>query len=127
MMTTFGEWGDVSGMNLPAQFSGISSWEDGSVRWALMDVQVEVAANGTADLVVSDGGGNPAPAAPVTVEDGAASVKVSTGPLEFVVNMFVTVTIAGITGGGRFLVVGAPPLAAMTAAAVAAYAATVGR
>jgi len=42
----------------------------------------------------------------------------------FVVNMIVKLTIAGITGGRRFLALVAPPLAAMTAAAVAAYAMT---
>lgn len=40
----------------------------------------------------------------------------------FVVNMIVKVTIAGIAGGRRLLLLVAPPLAAMTAGAIAAYA-----
>jgi uncharacterized membrane protein (DUF4010 family) len=40
----------------------------------------------------------------------------------FVVNMIVKVTIAGIAGGRRLLLIVAPPLAAMTAAAIAAFA-----
>jgi len=40
----------------------------------------------------------------------------------FVVNMVVKVTIVGVAGGRRLLALVAPPLAAMTAAAVAAYA-----
>jgi len=39
----------------------------------------------------------------------------------FVVNMVVKVAIVGFTGGRRLLVIVAPPLAAMTAAAVVAY------
>jgi hypothetical protein len=73
------------GKPLPAQFLKLVSWDDGSVRWALMDVQVDVPAGGKVELIVSDSGANPAPAAPVTVEDGAEAVKVSTGPLQFAV------------------------------------------
>src|SRR5690242_9415738 len=44
------------GKPIPAQFTKIAPWDDGSVRWALMDVQLDVPAGGKADLVVSDSG-----------------------------------------------------------------------
>ena len=102
----------VGGKAVPAQFLKTVPWDDGSVRWALMDVQVEVPAGGKAELVVSDSGANPAPAAPVKVEDGAEAVKVSSGPLQFVVSkkqpgLLTSVKVDGkelITSAGRGLV-----------------------
>jgi len=103
----------VGGRPVPAQFIRTVPWEDGSVRWALMDVQVDVPAGGKVELLVSDSGANPAPAQPVTVEDGAEAVRVSTGPLQFVVNkrkfnLFESITVDGkeqVTSAGRGLVV----------------------
>lgn len=71
----------TAGKAVPAQFAKTVSWSDGSVRWVLMDAQVETPAGGKVDLVLSDAGRNPAPDAPVRVEDGAEAVKVSTGAL----------------------------------------------
>jgi hypothetical protein len=73
----------VGGQSVPAQFIQTAPWNDGSVRWALMDVQTDVPASGPVELVVSDVGGNPAPAAPLKVQETPDAIAVSTGPLEF--------------------------------------------
>ena len=74
----------VDGKPVPAQFAKTVRWDDGSVRWALLDTQIAMPPAGAAKLVVSDSGKNPRPASPVKVEDGAEAVKVSTGPLVLV-------------------------------------------
>jgi hypothetical protein len=103
----------VGGKALPAQFIKIAPWDDGSVRWALLDTQVSVPAGGKITLIAADGGKNPAPLHPVAVEDGAVAVKVSTGPLQFTVNkkqfnLFQSLKVDGkemLTSAGRGLVV----------------------
>jgi hypothetical protein len=103
----------AGGKALPAQFLKTVAWDDGSVRWALMDVQVDVPAGGKVELALSDSGANPAPASPVKVDDGAEAVKVSTGPLEFTVgkksfNLFQSLKVDGkelLTSAGKGLVV----------------------
>ncbi len=76
----------ANGQAIPAQFVRTVPWDDGSVRWALLDTQVELPAEGSAELVVSQGGRNPAPAAPVSVEETANAVNVTTGPLALVLS-----------------------------------------
>ncbi|MFO7897994.1 MAG: hypothetical protein R6V58_02915, partial [Planctomycetota bacterium] len=73
----------VNGRAVPAQFLKTVPWPDGSVRWALMDAQVDVPAGGKTELVVSDDGRNPGPKNPVRVKETDAAVLVSTGPLQF--------------------------------------------
>jgi hypothetical protein len=102
----------MSGEPIPAQFVRIAPWDDGSIRWALMDVQAPVVAAGRAELVVSDAGDNPAPDSPVTVAVAADVVRVSTGALKLVIHkkrrgLFESLTVDGkplLTGGGRGLV-----------------------
>jgi hypothetical protein len=76
----------VGGKMVPAQFTKTISWPDGSVRWALLDGQVDVPAGGKVALKLTDKGGNPVSDTPVRISDGADSIKVSTGPMEFTVN-----------------------------------------
>ncbi len=76
----------IGGKAVPAQFLKLCPWDDGSVRWALLDVQTDVPAGGSVDLVVSDTGANPAPAQPVKVDDAPDAITVSTGALQFVVD-----------------------------------------
>ncbi|MHC4917167.1 MAG: hypothetical protein ACYTGB_16935 [Planctomycetota bacterium] len=95
-----------------AQFLKLIPWDDGSVRWALMDVQVDVPAGGKVELTVSDSGTNPPPPSAVAIQDGAEALKVSTGPLQFVVNrkksnLFESLKVDGrelVTSAGRGLV-----------------------
>lgn len=101
----------VQGKAVPAQFLKTVPWEDGSVRWALMDLQAPVPAGGATEVVVSDGGGNPAPASPVQVTDTPDRLKVSTGPLAFTLNkakfnLFESLLVDGkeqLTAAGRGL------------------------
>jgi exo-rhamnogalacturonan lyase-like protein len=102
---------DAAGKPIPSHFRKTVPWPDGSVRWALMDCQVDVKAGGSVKLKVA-GGKRVAPPEPVKVDDGADAVKVSTGPLEFVVdkkkfNVFRSIKVDGkelITGSGPGLV-----------------------
>ncbi len=102
----------VGGKAVPAQFATLAKWSDGSVRWALMDCQVDVAAGGKAKLAVRDGGVSPPPASPVKVTDDADEVAVSTGPLAFTVSkkgpgLFKSLKVDGaemLAAGGRGLV-----------------------
>jgi hypothetical protein len=75
----------ANGKAIPAAFTVLSTWpKDKSVRWALLDTQVSVPANGAADLAV--GLGAPAaPAAKLVVDDGADLITVNTGVLKFTV------------------------------------------
>jgi hypothetical protein len=100
------------GKPAPAQFATLAKWSDGSVRWALLDCQVDAEAGGRAKLSVRDGGANPAPASPVKVTEGADEVAVSTGPLSFAVSkneagLFRSLKVDGaemLAAGGRGLV-----------------------
>ncbi|MCK6470176.1 MAG: hypothetical protein L6R28_00395 [Planctomycetes bacterium] len=102
----------AGGAAVPAQFQELAKWDDGSLRWVLVDTQVDAPAGGSAELTVSDAGGNAAPAAPVKVTDGADALTVSTGPLEFTVdkkafNLFKSIKVDGkeLAGpGGKGLV-----------------------
>jgi PcRGLX-like protein central beta sandwich domain/PcRGLX-like N-terminal RIFT barrel domain len=76
----------LGGKAIPAQFTKTISWDDGSVRWALLDTQIDIPANGQVKLLVSDVSGPKAPAAPVKVDVGAAAIKVSTGALKMVIS-----------------------------------------
>ncbi len=102
----------LGGRKIPAQFTKTVPWKDGSVRWALLDTQVDLPAGGKVFLTVDDSGASPAPASPVKVDDGADAVKVSTGALDFVVNkkkfnLFESLKVGGkelVTAKGRGLV-----------------------
>jgi hypothetical protein len=102
---------DGRGTRLPCAFRAISSWEDGSVRWALMDTQVDVKANEGVGLKVVRGGATPAPGSPVQIAQTDASISVSTGPLRFSVskksfNVFQSLTV----NGKELIVKGSPGL-----------------
>ncbi len=106
----------AGGKVVPAQFTQTGKWDDGSVRWALLDCLVDVPAKGKTELVVRDDGKNPAPPQPVSVADSAAEVKISTGALELVLdkksfNLFKSVKAGGkevVNSSGKGLVVYAP-------------------
>lgn len=92
---------DAAGKPVPAAFAAISLWpKDKSVRWALVDAQVNVPAGGAAELSVVQA----APAAPVaklTCQDGAETVSVGSGRLKFVVRkkgfrLFESATLDGV-------------------------------
>jgi hypothetical protein len=73
-----------SGRVVPAQFTKLAGYEDGSVQWALVDFRAAVPANGTAEFVVRKGA-TPAWAG-VRVSETAETVTVNTGVLDFTVS-----------------------------------------
>jgi hypothetical protein len=76
---------DVQIAGLPGQFTALSSWPDGSVKWLLCDVQADVSANGQATYYLTDGSGN-ATGTELTATEYADSIVVVTGPLKFIVS-----------------------------------------
>lgn len=76
----------AGGKALPAQFSLLAPWDDGSVRWALLDCQADVPAGGRTELLLRDDGGNIPPATPVGVRETAGEVTLASGGLEVVVD-----------------------------------------
>ena len=86
----------VAGTLIPAQFIKTVPWPDGSVRWALLDTQVDVPAGGKTELVVSSApvliirGGRPAPRPrlkdAVHITHGTDGLAVSTGPMQFTID-----------------------------------------
>jgi len=94
----------VGSKPVPAQFIQLAPWDDGSVRWALMDCQVDVPAGGSTELVVRDDGRNPAPLSPVMIEDGEAELSVSTGPMAFVVDKTSAAILKSLKVDGRELI-----------------------
>ncbi len=69
------------GRAIPVQFSRLAPWKDGSVRWALLDTQVDLPAGQSVTLTLAREGGNAVPAQPVTVKQEADRVVMATGPL----------------------------------------------
>ncbi len=99
----------AAGKVVPAQFGKLVSWDDGSVRWALLDTQVAIPAGGKVELVLRDDGRNKAPASPVKASLAAGAVTVSNGALVLTIDkkkpgMIQSLKIDGkevITGSGR--------------------------
>jgi hypothetical protein len=102
---------DATGKRLPCAFRAISSWDDGSVRWALMDTQIAVKANEAVGLRVVQGGAKPQPTSPVRVTETDGSISVSTGPLALVVSKASFNVFESLTVNGRQLIkTGSPGL-----------------
>ena len=106
----------VDGKAIPAQFSKLAVWEDGSVRWALLDSQLDVPPGGRRTLLLRNDGKNVPPASPVKVAESAGEVRLTTGALEAVIDkrkagLFRSLKVAGqelLLSGGRGLVLYAP-------------------
>ena len=76
---------DASGKGVPCQFTPLVTLEDGSLQWALVDFQADVAANGVAAYTVK--AGRPAaPAQPVQVRENGGVYTLATGSLELTVD-----------------------------------------
>ncbi|MEW5767291.1 MAG: fibronectin type III domain-containing protein, partial [bacterium] len=90
-------WPVTSGLPLPkgmltasgTLYSGgiqarpLSHWDDGSVKWLLVDFQADVAANGTAGYNLATGAYS---ASPLKAEEDAGKITVVTGPLRLMVS-----------------------------------------
>jgi hypothetical protein len=97
---------DADGAAVPAQFTKLMTWDDGSVQWALVDTTVDVPAMGEARFTIRKGR-LAAPKRPLEITETDESVRVSTGVVEFAVSkkrfgLFDRVTVEGrpvVTGG----------------------------
>lgn len=66
------------GRLLPAQFRILSRWDDGSLRWVLMDTQIDLPAHGKAEILLRDSGSNPQPDTALKISEGAEAITIST-------------------------------------------------
>ncbi len=66
---------------IPAQFSTLARWPDGSVRWALLDCLVDVPAGKKVALTLRDKGRNPIPRSPASIKEEKDRVILRTGPM----------------------------------------------
>lgn len=102
----------VDSRRTPAQFTRISTWDEGSVRWALGIFPLNIPAHGEVPISIRDDGRNIVPQNAVKVEDGRTEVKVITGSLRLTVskktcNLFRTLEVDGrpvLTSKGRGIV-----------------------
>jgi PcRGLX-like N-terminal RIFT barrel domain len=97
----------VDGKAVPAQFEALARWDDGSVRWALLDCQADVAAGGKTELIIRDDGKNPAPAAAVKVVPAPEKLVISTGPMKLVVDRKKFTLLSSVTVDGKQLITSA--------------------
>jgi hypothetical protein len=70
---------------VPAQFSKLAGYEDGSVQWALVDLLADVPAGGKLELIIK-GGKAAAPAKALDIKETDGAVTVDTGAATFTVN-----------------------------------------
>ena len=76
---------DVQIAGVPGQFTALSRWPDGSVKWLLCDFPADVPAYGTATYYLSDGAGNTSQSS-LQVTENSDSIVVVTGPVKFIVS-----------------------------------------
>jgi len=99
---------DAAGTVVPAQFTKLVGHDDGSVKWALVDLRADVAAKGTVTYTLKTGGRTAGPERPLRIEEKGDRITVDTGVITFTVNraefnLFDSVTVGGkkvVTGGG---------------------------
>ncbi len=96
------------GKELASQVLPLVVDEKGFLRWVLIDTQVDVAAKGKLELVLSTGKASVAPEKPLKVTSGADGVSVDTGAVSFTISktkpfsLFTTASCGGkqvIDGG----------------------------
>jgi hypothetical protein len=80
----------ASGASVPLQARVLSRWPDGSIRWALLDWNTDLAARQQRSFVVGRASGataprRAAPAVAVKLHDRPDRIEVDTGPLQFAV------------------------------------------
>lgn len=75
------------GAGVPAQFRVTSRWPGGSIRWVLVDFMADLSGTGgVGKYQLNSGGTGSATGTNLSVNNGASSVVVNTGLLEFTVN-----------------------------------------
>ncbi len=76
---------DKSGKPVPAQFSKLAGYGDGSVQWALVDFMTNVAAGSRQEFLVKKGK-VASPACPLKITENDKGVTIETGAAKFVVD-----------------------------------------
>lgn len=76
---------DGQGITIPAQFTTLARWADGSVKWVLCEFQANVSKNRKVTYYLTDTGGNPTVSSLKVTEDNNFII-VNTGPLRFTIN-----------------------------------------
>jgi len=75
---------DATGGERPLQAEALSRWPDGSVKWALLDLQATVRAGSATTLWLQPGAGRTAaPEPPLAVREDATGLAISTGAAAF--------------------------------------------
>lgn len=77
---------DADGRAVPAQFTQLAAWPDGSTKWVLVDFAADCTANGTAAYRLADSAAPPPAARPLKVSDAGGRVTIETGPMRAVLN-----------------------------------------
>jgi PcRGLX-like N-terminal RIFT barrel domain/PcRGLX-like protein central beta sandwich domain len=93
---------DKSGKPVPAQFSLLAPYEDGSVQWALLDVLVDLPAGGKAEFVVKKGK-CAKPPKPLKITEAGGKVTVDSGAAKFVVDTVNFRLLESVDIGGKRL------------------------
>ncbi|MEN6549889.1 MAG: hypothetical protein ABFE07_27925, partial [Armatimonadia bacterium] len=75
---------DAAGKQVPCRVRSIARWHDGSVKWLLVDTQVDLPAEGAAHLRLSTGGAACEPAQLVKCSESPIAITVETGAARFV-------------------------------------------
>ena len=75
---------DDTGAALPLQTRALSRWPDGSIRWLLVDTQIDLRPSQERRLTLVAGAAA-APPGRLVIEDSAAAIAVDTGALRFTV------------------------------------------
>jgi hypothetical protein len=73
---------DDRGKPLPTQARPLVRWPDGSVRWLLVDTQIDIGARHEKRLRV-EAGAAPPPSEPLRISEGTLGIDVDTGRLRF--------------------------------------------
>jgi hypothetical protein len=78
---------DEKGRELPLQTRALSRWEDGSIKWLLLDFQVNSAPRQTVNYQLETGAATSVKAAsPLQISENAERIFVDTGTLRFTVS-----------------------------------------
>ncbi len=103
---------DPSGQEIPAQIRATSFWEDDSLRWVLLDFQVNLRAGQRATYAVECGAGIKRAAVPdpVRVQEDEKSIFVDTGSLRFRVSRENFRLFEDVVAGSARPLAGAPTL-----------------
>jgi hypothetical protein len=103
---------DPAGREIPAQARATSFWEDDSIRWALLDFNVEVQPGQPTTCQVEYGPGarRAQVERPIRVREDGDLIRVDTGPLQFTVSKTHFRAFENVVADGRRALSGSPTI-----------------